>query len=220
MRQVIWQIDITLDSFVAGPKGETDWVTADEQMNQDAYRLLCTVDTILLARVAYQDFAQYWPFADTHAESTIGQIALLINQATKVIFSRTLNTVAWGQWNNAKLINGDIDQAIRAMKEQPGKHLLLYAGADIASAFIRHGLVDDYRLRIHPVVVGVGNHYLRTCRPGFRSRWCKRHPTRMASFSYTISQAMSEPFSVGGSTLTARNGGIRVSVVTHSGSHT
>ena len=58
MRQVILQIDITLDGFVAGPSGETDWVTADEQMNHDAYTLLCTADTILLGRVAYQLFAQ------------------------------------------------------------------------------------------------------------------------------------------------------------------
>ena len=51
MRQVILQIDITLDGFVAGPSGETDWVTADKEMNQDAYALLGTADTILLARL-------------------------------------------------------------------------------------------------------------------------------------------------------------------------
>jgi len=70
MRQVILQIDITLDGFVAGPNGETDWVIADEKMNQDANDLLRTVDTILLGRVAYQAFAAAWPFADTNALST------------------------------------------------------------------------------------------------------------------------------------------------------
>jgi len=156
MRQVILQIDITLDGFVAGPSGETNWVTTDETMNRDAYILLCTADTILLGRVAYQLFAQYWPFVDTNAPSTASHIAHQLNQATKVVFSRTLDTVAWGQWNNAKLVHGNVDEAILEMKGQPGKNLLLYAGADIASTFIQRGLVDDYRLRIHPVVLGSG----------------------------------------------------------------
>ena len=156
MRQVILQIDITLDGFVAGPNGETDWVTADEKMNQDAKELLSTADTILLGRVAYQAFVAYWPSADTNSSHPASQIARLINQATKVIFSRTLDAVEWGQWHNAKLVNSNVAEAIQKMKEQPGKNLILYAGANIASTFIQDGLVDDYRLRIHPVVLGGG----------------------------------------------------------------
>ena len=156
MRQVILQIDITLDGFIAGPDGELNWVKADEEMNQDANALLRTVDTVLLGRRAYQLFAQYWPFADTNASSTESQIARQLNQATKVVFSKTLGTVAWGQWNNARLVNGNVDEAVLTMKRQPGKNLVLYTGADIVSTFIQLGLVDDYRLRIHPVVLGSG----------------------------------------------------------------
>ena len=156
MRHVILQIDITLDGFVAGSNGETDWVTADEAMNHDANALLGTVDTIVLGRVAYQQFAAYWPFADTTASSTESQIARQLNAATKVVFSRTLETVEWGHWKNAKLMNGNVREAILAMKTQPGKDLLLYAGAEIVSTFIQLGLVDHYRLRVHPVVLGSG----------------------------------------------------------------
>lgn len=65
MRPIILQIDVTLDGFIARLNDEIDWVTADEEMNQDASDLLTSADTILLGRVAYQQFAKYWPFADS-----------------------------------------------------------------------------------------------------------------------------------------------------------
>jgi dihydrofolate reductase len=156
MRQVILQIDITLDGFVAGSQGELDWVTADEEMNHDANALLGTADTVLLGRMAYQLFADYWPFADTTASSTESHIAQRLIQASKVVFSKTLDTVAWGSWNNARLAKGSVMEEILEMKAQPGKDLVLYAGAEIVSTFIRLGLVDHYRLRVHPVVLGSG----------------------------------------------------------------
>ena len=128
----------------------------DGKMNQDAKELLGTTDTLVLGRVAYQEFVAYWPSADTHSASIASQIARLINQATKVVFSRTLDTVEWSRWNNAKLVKGNVAEAILEMKGQPGKNMLPYAGATIASTFIQRGLVDDYRLRLHPVVLGSG----------------------------------------------------------------
>ena len=156
MRQVILQIDITLDGFIAGPNGEMGWVKADEEMNQDANELLSTADTILLGRLAYQLFADYWPFADTNATSTESKIAYQLNHATKVVFSRTLDKVEWGKWNNARLVKGNIAGVLSEMKAQAGKNLVLYAGADIVSTFMQLGLVDEYRLRVHPIVLGSG----------------------------------------------------------------
>ena len=156
MRQVILQIDTTLDGFIAGPNGEQDWVKADEEMNQDANALLSTADTILLGRRAYQLFADFWPFADTNGSSTESKIAHKLNNATKVVFSTTLEKVEWGNWNNAKLVRGNIAEEITEMKAQPGKNLLLYAGAEIVSTFVQLGLIDEYRLRVHSVVLGSG----------------------------------------------------------------
>lgn len=131
-------------------------MTSDEHMNHDANELLRTADTILLGRIAYQAFVAYWPFADTNASTTGGQIARQINEATKVVFSRTLESVTWGTWNNARLIKEHVGETIADMKAQSGKNLLLYAGATIASTFIQQGFVDEYRLRVHPVVLGSG----------------------------------------------------------------
>ena len=177
MRHVILQIDMSLDGFVAGPSGETDWVTSDEQMNHDANELLRTADTILFGRIAYQAFVAYWPFAETNASTTQSQIARQIHEATKVVFSRTLDNVTWGTWNNARLIKEHVGETIAHMKAQSGKNLLLYAGAAIASMFIQQGFVDQYRLRVHPVVLGSG-------KPLFKERGASIPLTLVQTTSY------------------------------------
>lgn len=156
MRKVILQIDMTVDGFIAGTDDKIDWVTADDEMNQEASDLLASADTIMLGRVAYQDFIQYWPYADTTGPSLASKITSQINHATKLVFSRTLDSVEWGSWNNARLIKDHIAEEIAQIKAQPGKNLLLYAGADIISSFMQLNLIDEYRLRIHPVVLGEG----------------------------------------------------------------
>ena len=156
MRKVILQIDVSLDGFIAGANGETDWVTSEEVMNQDASTLLDTVDTILLGRVAYQDFSSFWPFADMTAPTTISKITSQINHADKIIFSKTLDQVEWGAFNNARLIRDNVPEEISKLKSSFGKNLLLYAGRKIISTFIHDGLIDEYHLRVHPVVLGKG----------------------------------------------------------------
>jgi dihydrofolate reductase len=156
MRKVILQIDVTLDGFIAGTNGELDWVTSDEVMEQEASELLETADTILLGRVAYQMFAAYWPLADMTAPTTLGKITSQINHATKIVFSRTLERAEWGEWHNARVISGNIVEEITKMKSSSGKNLLLYAGGKIVSTFIENRLIDEYHLRVHPVLLGKG----------------------------------------------------------------
>jgi dihydrofolate reductase len=156
MRKVILQIDITLDGFVAGRDDDHSWVKSDPEMNREGSELLDTVDTILLGRVAYEQFASFWPTATFDASTTEYKIARQLNEATKIVFSKTLEHAEWGTWNNAKVIHGNIPEEIAKMKALPGKNLLLYAGADIASTFIRSNLIDEYRIRVHPVILGQG----------------------------------------------------------------
>jgi dihydrofolate reductase len=156
MRKVILQIDLTLDGFIADSDGRLDWMSPGPDMNQDASDLLDTVDTILLGRVAYQLMSKYWPFADMTAPTIESKITSQLNHATKIVFSRTLETVEWGAWNNARLVKDHIVEEIATLKSLPGKNMLLYAGAGIVSTFIQLGLIDEYRLRLHPVVLGQG----------------------------------------------------------------
>ena len=89
MRKVILQIDLTLDGFAADREGKNFWAGGDEPMTRDALDVLESTDTILLGRVAYQEFIQFWSGAELDADSTIGKIAAQINRVDKLIFSRT-----------------------------------------------------------------------------------------------------------------------------------
>ena len=97
-------------------------------------------------RRTYELFVDYWPKAT-------GPDADLLNELPKVVFSRTLKTV---EWNNARLAGGDVAEEISRLKQQPGKDLALFGSADLASTFIRLGLIDEYRIFVTPVVVGDG----------------------------------------------------------------
>jgi dihydrofolate reductase len=154
MCHVILQIDLSLDGFAAGTNGETDWIQSDEEMIRDAEALLASVDTLLLGRVAYQMFAAFWPATDIGG--TVGRIARHINTAEKIVFSKSLTAAPWGDWGNARLASGDAAWEIARLKAQPGARMLLYGGARIAASFIKLGLVDEYRLRIHPIALGAG----------------------------------------------------------------
>jgi dihydrofolate reductase len=156
MRNVILQIDLSLDGFIADENDGLSWVTDDDEMNRDASDFLSTADTILLGRVAYQMFVSYWPSADTKGSGIESVLASQINQATKLIFSRTLEKVEWGTWNNAVLVKDKVADEIAKRKALPGKNMLLYAGASIAETFMKQNLIDEYRLRIHPVALGKG----------------------------------------------------------------
>jgi dihydrofolate reductase len=156
MRKVILQIDVTIDGFAADRSGNVYWAGDDDAMTRDAHDLLATADTILLGRVAYEDFVQFWPTADTSGDTTFSKIAAQINQATKLVFSRSLESASWGTWNNARVVKGDLVEEVTRLKAEPGKNLLLYAGATIVDAFTQHNLIDDYYLRVHPVVAGKG----------------------------------------------------------------
>jgi dihydrofolate reductase len=157
MRKVILAMNITLDGFISGANGELDWVTMDEEIDNSLLPdLLSTVDTALIGRVLYQGFANYWPSAETKNPSlSKGEIefAHWINNAPKIVFSKTLEKV---EWTNSTLVKENIAQEIAKLKQQPGKDLVLFGGVNIAQTFVSLGLIDEYRLLVSPVVLGSG----------------------------------------------------------------
>jgi dihydrofolate reductase len=77
-----------------------------------------------------------------------------MNTMPKIVFSRTLKTV---EWNNTRLVKGDTVKEISEIKQQPGKDLLIFGSADLASTLTNLGLIDEYRIMVNPVVLGKGN---------------------------------------------------------------
>lgn len=148
MRKVILQMYMTLDGFIAGPNGEQDWIfnVADEECGKYADELINTADIILLGRGLAKVFLDYWP-TDT------SEFAQKINKLPKIVFSKTLKKV---EWPNVRLIKENIAEEIAKIKQQPGKNLILYGGANIVQTFMKLDLIDEYHIFVAPIVLGSG----------------------------------------------------------------
>ena len=148
---------MSLDGFVAGPKGELDWFVHEgfmkgTEFGQYVKDLITSVGAILLGRLTYEEFVSYWPDAtDNDPVVTAG-----MNLLPKIVFSTTLNKVGWGKWNNAKLVKENAFDEVRKLKQEPGKDLVIYGSAQLVSSLMKEGLIDELQIMIQPVVLGRG----------------------------------------------------------------
>jgi dihydrofolate reductase len=155
MRKVILSNSVTLDGFFEGPNKELDWHIVDEEINKYANDLLNNVDALLFGRVTYQLMADYWPAAATNPSTSKSdlEIADKMNNLPKIVFSKTLQEV---KWNNSRLVKENLAEEISKMKQQPGKDMVIFGIGSIVSSFMQHGLIDEYRIIVNPVVLGNG----------------------------------------------------------------
>jgi dihydrofolate reductase len=157
VRKIIYLMMVSLDGFVEGPHGEIDWPIIDEELHTFVNDQQRAVDTYLYGRRMYQLMARDWPRlgADPSAPGYMLDFARIWTAMPKVVFSKTLDRVEW----NSRLVRGDdIAAEVARLKAQPGQDMAV-GGATLASTFIRLGLIDEYRLFVHPVVVGGGTPY-------------------------------------------------------------
>ncbi len=152
MRKVIYSMFVSLDGFIAGPNKELDWHIIDEELHRFVNDQERAIDTHLYGRRMYEVMS-YWQTADTNPSSPEYEVeyAHIWKSIPKIVFSKTLERVE----GNARLIREIIAEEIAELKEQPGKDMVL-GGANIASTFMRLGLIDEYGLYIHPVIIGDG----------------------------------------------------------------
>ena len=142
---------VTLDGFVAGPKGEIDWHNVDEEFNEFAIKQLDAASGLVFGRVTYELMASYWPTPAAIRGDPI--VADKMNHLPKIVFSKTLTTA---DWNNTRLIKDHVAEETTKMKQEAGKDLFLFGSADLASTLTRLGLIDEYRIMMNPVVLGSG----------------------------------------------------------------
>jgi dihydrofolate reductase len=154
MRKIIASIFLSLDGFIVGPGEDMSWVrdNFNDEMGKYAGDLQNSMDTILLGRVTYEIMNKVWPF---QTESTWPG-ADRMNSATKVVFSKSLDKVEWGKYNNARLVHDILPDGINSMKRLLGKDMVIYGSASIVREFTRLGLIDEYQLLVHPVILGAG----------------------------------------------------------------
>jgi len=147
-RKIILDLAVTLDGFIEGKNGEVDWCIMDPDMNFNDF--LHQIDTILYGRKSYELWGQYRPEADvTETEKELWE---LVHSKQKYVFSRSQK----GSDDSTIFINDQKLEEVNTLKTQPGKDIWLYGGASLITTFIKLGLVDEFRLSVHPVVLGEG----------------------------------------------------------------
>lgn len=151
MRKVVLFNMVTLDGFFAGPEGEIDWHNVDQEFNEFAIEQLNTASGLIFGRLTYQLMAGYWPTPAAKKDDPI--VAEKMNHTPKYVFSRTLETA---DWENTRLVKGEAVAEIPNLKSQSGGELFIFGSANLASSLIQHGLIDEFRVMVNPVVLGSG----------------------------------------------------------------
>ncbi|WNQ14015.1 dihydrofolate reductase family protein [Paenibacillus aurantius] len=147
-RKIILDLAVTLDGFIEGKNGEVDWCIMDSEMGFNNF--LNQIDTIIYGRKSYDLWGQFTP-GIKHPDSE-KEFWELVHSKEKYVFSRTQK----GTDNKAIFINNNILEEVNKLKNKPGKDIWLYGGASLITTFVNLGLVDEFRLSVHPVVLGEG----------------------------------------------------------------
>ena len=149
MASLVLKMSVSLDGYVAPLDGSTDWIAAGR--SDDA--LSWTVETVgnaaahLVGSATYAGWATFWP-------SATGPFAKPMNEIPKVVFSNSLTST---DWDGTTIATGDLADAVTRLKrERSGEYLLAHGGVRFARSLVQTGLIDEYRLVIHPVVLGAG----------------------------------------------------------------
>jgi dihydrofolate reductase len=152
MRRVIVSTYVTLDGRVDGIR---DWAVPFNDDGAAKYHadLLMNSDGLLLGRKTYEAFAGLWP-------SLSGKFPYVdkMNSMAKYVASTTLRDL---EWENSHLIEGDVAEGVAKLKQQPGQDLVMYGCHDLMHSLLEHDLIDEYRILVHPVLLGEGRSFLK-----------------------------------------------------------
>jgi dihydrofolate reductase len=153
MGQLIYEFNVSLDGFVETSDHSLEWSLVDDELHGWFNDQARTVQASLYGRRLYEVMAAYWPTAESDPEATevTLEFARIWNATPKFVFSTTLDVVGPG----CRLVSGDVSERLAEIRSEFDGDLEV-GGPTLASAFIERGLVDRYRLVVHPVILGSG----------------------------------------------------------------
>ena len=148
---------MSVNGFIAGPKGEMDWMTWDwdDALNNYVNSILESVDCIVLGRKLAEGFIPHWAGVAADPDNPEYKSGRIFTDTPKVVFSKTF-TQPEPEWNNTTIAKGDLVEEITNLKNQPGNDIYACGGASFVSSLIKHKLIDDFHLFINPAAIGQG----------------------------------------------------------------
>jgi dihydrofolate reductase len=179
MRKVIFAMLVSLDGFIETTGGDLSWSVPDAELHQHFNDQERDLDLLFYGRRLYETMSAYWPTADEDPSATEveKEYARIWRDKPKVVFSRTLTQVGW----NSSLFKGDIASEVNRLKQLPGKAMSV-GGAELASAFMQLGLIDEYQLYLHPVILGGGKPMFRPLHDRIDLRLVETRPFNQGVF--------------------------------------
>lgn len=167
MRKILFFMVTSLDGRFEGKKPwELDWHNVDAEFNEFAIEQLKSVDTILFGRATYEGMASYWTSPQALTDDPI--VAGLMNGTPKIVFSRTLEKA---DWRNTRLVKGDAGGEIKRLKQQPGKDMIILGSSGLAVSLVNQGHIDEYRIMVHPVILGAGKSLFEGLQERRKLKW-------------------------------------------------
>jgi dihydrofolate reductase len=150
MRKIIYWVHASVDGFIDGPNGEFDWPVMGPELSAYSEGLDKRVDTLLFGRAVWLMMVGFWPTAESMSDDPhVASFAPYWRATPKVVVSHSYPGDDW----TSKVITAE---EVAALKDQPGGDLLLTGGAAVAAALTGLGLIDEYHVAVHPVVLGGG----------------------------------------------------------------
>jgi dihydrofolate reductase len=161
MRKVFLYMTMTFDGLFAGPHGELDWMsqTPDQELNDDTVAFFQGIDSGFIGYPTASGMIPYWLNVAKNPSASKAEraIAQAVNTLHPLILSNQEEKL---EWENTELLvvksDRDLVEAVKKMKQQPGKDLGVPGGIRTAQTFVRLGLIDEYVLMVHPVAIGNG----------------------------------------------------------------
>src|SRR5947207_1995015 len=146
-RLIMWNL-MTLDGFVEGPGRDISWHLDvwGEELEKLSIAQLQEAGGLMFGRVTYELMANHWP-------SAAGEVADFMNASPKYVFSNTLQR---SDWNNTQVFNTDLLETVARLKRDSTKDIFLFGSTDLAASLIPHGLIDEFRIAVNPVILGGG----------------------------------------------------------------
>ncbi|MGW4488139.1 dihydrofolate reductase family protein [Amycolatopsis sp. NPDC004368] len=151
MGELVYYVHLSLDGCVEGPNGEFDWAVMGPELSAQSEALSERAAVFAYGRRVWDMMAGYWPNVESMSDDPHDTaFAPVWREKPKVVFSRTLTDPGWG----TEVLSGDLTKEVAALKARHTKDILLMGGADVPAQLGRLGLIDEYHVVVHPVVLG------------------------------------------------------------------